>query len=158
MMMAGVARAGDHQLWNLIVAKYVDDDGRVAYRQLQADDRPVLSKYLASLGEARIDGFPAILTDFETIGTLTRSVEDASLLDAAMAGPDARDRRSLCADTRPLPQSRTDKFEQPQSCAFAMLRFLNLVRRHDRQSKSTLNPLRTSCTWRPSWQLGKFAE
>lgn len=29
----------------------------------------------------RIDGFPAILTDFETIGTLTRSVEDALLLD-----------------------------------------------------------------------------
>ena len=54
----------------------------------------------------RIDGFPAILTDFETIGTLTRSVEDALLLDAAMAGPDARDRRSLCADARPWPQSK----------------------------------------------------
>jgi hypothetical protein len=25
---------------------------------LQADDRPILSKYLASLGEARLDGFP----------------------------------------------------------------------------------------------------
>jgi aspartyl-tRNA(Asn)/glutamyl-tRNA(Gln) amidotransferase subunit A len=45
----------------------------------------------------RIDGFPAILTDFETIGTLTRSVADALLLDAAMRGPDARDRRSLYA-------------------------------------------------------------
>lgn len=44
----------------------------------------------------RINGFPAILTDFETIGTLTRSVDDALLLDAAMAGSDARDRRSLC--------------------------------------------------------------
>ena len=54
----------------------------------------------------RIDGFPAILTDFETVGTLTRSVEDALLLDAAMAGPDARDRRSLCGDTRPWPQSK----------------------------------------------------
>ncbi len=43
----------------------------------------------------RIDGFPAILTDFETIGTLTYSVADASLLDAIMAGPDARDRRSI---------------------------------------------------------------
>ena len=58
VMMVGVAHAADHQLWTLIVAKYVDDDGRVAYRQLQADDRPILSKYLASLGEARIDGFP----------------------------------------------------------------------------------------------------
>ena len=49
----------------------------------------------------RIDGFPAILTDFETIGTLTRSVEDAMLLDAAMAGPDPRDRRSLYAAAPP---------------------------------------------------------
>lgn len=52
------AVAEDHQLWNLIVSKYVDGNGRVGYRQLQADDLPVLSKYLASLGEARIDGLP----------------------------------------------------------------------------------------------------
>jgi hypothetical protein len=52
------APAEEHQLWNLIVSKYVDDHGRVAYRRLQADDMPVLSKYLASLGEARIEGFP----------------------------------------------------------------------------------------------------
>ena len=52
------ALAEDHQLWNLIVGKYVDGNGRVAYRQLQTDDMPVLSKYLASLGEARIDGLP----------------------------------------------------------------------------------------------------
>jgi len=50
--------AEDHQLWTIIVSKYVDDDGRVAYRRLQADDLPVLSKYLASLGEARLEGFP----------------------------------------------------------------------------------------------------
>ena len=43
----------------------------------------------------RIDGFPAILTDFETVGMLTSSVEDAMILDAIMAGPDPRDRRSL---------------------------------------------------------------
>jgi hypothetical protein len=52
------AVAHDHQLWTIIVSKYVDEDGRVAYRRLQADDLPVLSKYLASLGEARIEGFP----------------------------------------------------------------------------------------------------
>jgi hypothetical protein len=52
------AAAEDHQLWNLIVSKYVDANGRVAYRKLQADDMPVLSKYLASLGEARIEGLP----------------------------------------------------------------------------------------------------
>jgi aspartyl-tRNA(Asn)/glutamyl-tRNA(Gln) amidotransferase subunit A len=45
----------------------------------------------------RIDGFPAILTDFETIGTLTRTVADAILMDSAMRGPDPRDRRSLYA-------------------------------------------------------------
>lgn len=52
------AAAEDHLLWNMIVSKYVDADGRVAYRQLQANDLPVLSKYLASLGETRIEGFP----------------------------------------------------------------------------------------------------
>lgn len=45
----------------------------------------------------RIDGFPAILTDFETIGALTHDVDDAIALDAVLAGPDARDRRSLYA-------------------------------------------------------------
>jgi aspartyl-tRNA(Asn)/glutamyl-tRNA(Gln) amidotransferase subunit A len=55
---------------------------------------------------ARIDGFPAILTDFETIGTLTRSVEDAIILDTAMAGADARDRRSFYAPTPSLPDGR----------------------------------------------------
>ncbi|MCB1486852.1 MAG: amidase, partial [Bauldia sp.] len=49
----------------------------------------------------RIDGFPAILTDFEAAGTLTTSVADASLLDAVMASPDPRDRRSLYAAAPP---------------------------------------------------------
>jgi aspartyl-tRNA(Asn)/glutamyl-tRNA(Gln) amidotransferase subunit A len=52
----------------------------------------------------RIDGFLSILTDFETIGTLTRSVADLLLLDGAMAGPDPRDRRSLYAAAPPWPE------------------------------------------------------
>jgi aspartyl-tRNA(Asn)/glutamyl-tRNA(Gln) amidotransferase subunit A len=51
----------------------------------------------------RIDGFPSILTDFETIGTLTHSVDDAVALDAILAGPDTRDRRSLYAAAAPWP-------------------------------------------------------
>ncbi len=55
--------------------------------------------YKPSTGRvARIDGFPAILTDFETVGTLTRSVADAVMLDRLLAGPDPRDRRSLYAE------------------------------------------------------------
>ena len=54
----------------------------------------------------RVDGLPAILTDFETIGTLTRSIDDALLLDSAMAGPDARDHRSLYAATPHRPEGR----------------------------------------------------
>jgi Asp-tRNA(Asn)/Glu-tRNA(Gln) amidotransferase A subunit family amidase len=53
----------------------------------------------------RIDSFPSILTDFETIGTLTHSVEDAVALDAILAGPDARDRRSLYAPAPPWPDA-----------------------------------------------------
>jgi aspartyl-tRNA(Asn)/glutamyl-tRNA(Gln) amidotransferase subunit A len=51
----------------------------------------------------RIDGFPAILTDFETVGTLTASVRDAAILDEVMAGPDPRDRRSLYASAPSRP-------------------------------------------------------
>jgi aspartyl-tRNA(Asn)/glutamyl-tRNA(Gln) amidotransferase subunit A len=48
----------------------------------------------------RVWGLPAILGDLEVIGTLTRTVADAGLLDGIMAGPDARDRRSLLAPPR----------------------------------------------------------
>ena len=49
----------------------------------------------------RCDGFPAILTDFEVIGTLSRSVEDARRLDAVLSGPDPRDQRSWQAPAPP---------------------------------------------------------
>ena len=49
----------------------------------------------------RIDGFPVILADFETAGTLSRTVEDAILLDGILKGPDRRDRRSLYAAAEP---------------------------------------------------------
>ncbi|WP_170975965.1 amidase [Rhizobium sp. FY34] len=53
---------------------------------------------------ARLWGFPSILSDFEVVGTLTRSVGDACILDAAMKGPDRRDRRSLVASATSLPK------------------------------------------------------
>ena len=63
----------------------------------------------------RIDGFPATLTDFETIGILTRSVDDTIALDAAMAGPDTRDRRSLCASAAsPWPERKLHILYVPQ--------------------------------------------
>ncbi|MET0748981.1 MAG: amidase [Rhizobium sp.] len=43
----------------------------------------------------RLWGFPCILGDFEVIGTLTRTVADARLIDAIVNAPDDRDRRSL---------------------------------------------------------------
>lgn len=44
---------------------------------------------------ARVNGLPAILHDFEVIGPIARTVADAALLFAAIAGPDPRDRASL---------------------------------------------------------------
>ena len=44
--------------------------------------------YKPSIGRwPRADGFPAILTDFETVGSLARTVEDTLLLDADLARP-----------------------------------------------------------------------
>lgn len=46
---------------------------------------------------ARVNGLPAMLLDAEVVGPIARTVEDATLLFHAMAGPDPRDRRSLFA-------------------------------------------------------------
>ena len=62
----------------------------------------------------RIDGFPSILTDFETAGALTRSVDDALLLDGALKGPDARDRRSLYAPAAPWARRKPCVLYVPQ--------------------------------------------
>jgi aspartyl-tRNA(Asn)/glutamyl-tRNA(Gln) amidotransferase subunit A len=53
--------------------------------------KPSIGRY------ARAAGFPETLSDFEVIGTLTRSIEDSLLLDAVLAGPDRRDPRSVVA-------------------------------------------------------------
>jgi aspartyl-tRNA(Asn)/glutamyl-tRNA(Gln) amidotransferase subunit A len=54
--------------------------------------------YKPSIGRwPRADGLPAILTDFETVGSLARTVEDTLLLDAVLRGPDPRDWRSAYA-------------------------------------------------------------
>lgn len=54
--------------------------------------------YKPSVGRwPRVDGFPSILTDFETVGSLVRTVGDTLLLDAVLRGADRRDRRSLYA-------------------------------------------------------------
>lgn len=51
----------------------------------------------------RLRGFPAILSDFEVIGTLAHSVADIRLLDSVLSGPEGRDRRSLLVRPDPWP-------------------------------------------------------
>jgi aspartyl-tRNA(Asn)/glutamyl-tRNA(Gln) amidotransferase subunit A len=61
--------------------------------------------YKPSIGRwARADGFPAILTDFETVGSLARTVEDTLLLDQVLRGPDSRDWRSSTAPAPSWPK------------------------------------------------------
>jgi hypothetical protein len=48
--------AVDHSPWNALLARYVDDNGRVAYRDLQTHDRAVFEGYLAILAQAQVAG------------------------------------------------------------------------------------------------------
>jgi hypothetical protein len=53
---ASAARAAappDHAGWTQLLQRYVDDQGRVAYRDLAARDRPALNAYLATLAAAQ---------------------------------------------------------------------------------------------------------
>lgn len=55
-------------------------------------------------GIARGHGFPPILGDFETIGTLTRTVADVRLLADILSAPHADDRCAFAIGTAPAPQ------------------------------------------------------
>lgn len=48
--------AVDHSSWTTLLARYVDDDGRVAYRDLQAHARAALDGYLTILAQAQVEG------------------------------------------------------------------------------------------------------
>jgi Protein of unknown function, DUF547 len=48
----------DHSAWNGILQRRVDDQGRVAYRTLAAEDRAALDGYLAALAAADPAGWP----------------------------------------------------------------------------------------------------
>ncbi|MBM4246761.1 MAG: DUF547 domain-containing protein [Deltaproteobacteria bacterium] len=55
------ARCGDgvdHAAWSGLLERYVDDDGRVAYRDLAANDAATLDAYLATLAAADPTGWP----------------------------------------------------------------------------------------------------
>lgn len=48
--------AVDHTLWDTLLHRYVDQEGRVAYRDWQARDLPAFAQYLESLAQAQIEG------------------------------------------------------------------------------------------------------
>jgi hypothetical protein len=50
------AAAVDHGPWSALLARYVDDNGRVAYRNLFTEDRATFEKYLTTLAQARTEG------------------------------------------------------------------------------------------------------
>ncbi|MDQ0455610.1 amidase [Rhizobium paknamense] len=63
---------------------------------------------------ARGSGFPAILLDFEVIGTVTRTVTDAILLDGVLKGAHPMDRRSLLREAPSLDIERPRILYIPQ--------------------------------------------
>jgi hypothetical protein len=50
-----VSASVDHAPWNTLLAQYVDDSGRVAYRDLQARDRATFELYLDALAKAQTE-------------------------------------------------------------------------------------------------------
>jgi len=52
------ADAFDHSPWSKLLERYVDDDGRVAYRDLAANDAATLDAYLAALASAEPGAWP----------------------------------------------------------------------------------------------------
>lgn len=50
------AAAVDHSLWDILLRRYVDLNGRVAYRDWKARDRVLFETYLKTLAEARVEG------------------------------------------------------------------------------------------------------
>lgn len=48
-----VSAAVDHTPWTTLLTRYVDDSGRVAYRDLQAQDRAAFTSYLETLAQAQ---------------------------------------------------------------------------------------------------------
>ena len=47
--------AVDHSPWTKLLARYVDENGRVAYHDLQVNDSSTFEGYLATLAQARIE-------------------------------------------------------------------------------------------------------
>jgi hypothetical protein len=60
LLIASPLRAAsfDHRAWGELLERYVDAEGRVAYRELAATDGGTLDRYLGALAAARPEGWP----------------------------------------------------------------------------------------------------
>lgn len=63
---------------------------------------------------ARLDGLPSLLLDFEVVGPMARTVNDARLLFNVLRGPDPRDRASLAAFAACRPSPSNTTLNQPR--------------------------------------------
>jgi hypothetical protein len=55
---SAAAASVDHAPWDRLLKQYVDEDGKVAYRRLKAEDGDALAAYLATLAAAKLDDLP----------------------------------------------------------------------------------------------------
>lgn len=56
VLSSSVHAAVDHSLWDTLLRRYVDQDGRVAYRDWKARDLAAFATYLKTLAEAKVEG------------------------------------------------------------------------------------------------------
>ena len=85
---AAAAQAFDHSTWDRLLATYVDSEGHVAYRDLQAKDSAAVEDYLRALAAAQPEAWPqaeqiAFWLDAYNAGTV-RAILRGSTAESAM--------------------------------------------------------------------------
>jgi len=84
--------AADHTPWDMLLHRYVDQDGRVAYRDWQTHDTTAFAQYLGVLAQTQTDGMPEAEEKAFWINAYNAVIVNGVLHGYTAEGPLARKR------------------------------------------------------------------